>query len=90
MGIAALKIKIMPESVDTDLEEIKQEAEKIIIGQNAKLHSTEIEEIAFGLKALVIIVAWPEEKEQSELEDALRNIPEVQSAEVIDFRRAFG
>ena len=90
MGIAALKIKIMPESVDTDLEKIRQEAEKIINKQNAKLHSSEIEEIAFGLKALILLVAWPEEQEQSGLEDALRNIPEVQSAEVIDFRRAFG
>ncbi len=27
MGIAALKIKIMPESVKTDLEAIKKEAE---------------------------------------------------------------
>ncbi|MBS3090705.1 elongation factor 1-beta [Candidatus Pacearchaeota archaeon] len=90
MGIAALKIKVMPESVNTDLEKIRQEAELIINRQDAKLHSSEIEEIAFGLKALILTIAWPEEKEQSELEDALRSISEVQSAEVIDFRRAFG
>ena len=90
MGIAALKIKIMPESVDTDLEEIKQEAEKIIIRQNAKLHSTEIEEIAFGLKALVIMVAWPEEKDTDIAESLLSKIENVSSVSIEDYRRAFG
>lgn len=90
MGIAALKIRMMPMSVDTDIEKIKKNAEGIIQSKDAKLHSAEIEEIAFGLKALILTVAWPEEKDQSELEDALKKVPEVQSAEVIDFRRAFG
>jgi elongation factor 1-beta len=90
MGIAALKIRIMPESVETDLQAIKKEAEKRISNLNAKLHSSEVQEIAFGLKALILTIAWPEEKEQSEVEEALRSIEEVQSAEVIDFRRAIG
>ncbi|MFH0831926.1 MAG: elongation factor 1-beta [archaeon] len=90
MGIAALKIRMMPVSIDTDIEKIKKNAEKIIQSKDAKLHSAEIEEIAFGLKALILTVVWHEEKDQSELEDALKKVPEVQSVEVIDFRRAFG
>jgi elongation factor 1-beta len=90
MGIAALKIKIMPESPETDLGSIQKEAEEKMSKLNAKLHSVEVEEIAFGLKALILLIAWPEEKEQSKVEDALRSIEGVQSAEVIDFRRAVG
>ncbi len=90
MAIAALKIKIMPESPDTDLERIKKEAEGRIIRLGAKLHSAEEEDIAFGLRALILTIAWPEEGEQSEIEDSLRSIDGVQSAEIIDFRRALG
>ncbi len=90
MAIAALKIKIMPESVETDLEAIKKEAGSKINKLNAKLHSAEVQDIAFGLKALILTIAWPEEKEQSLIEDSLANITGVQSVEVIDFRRAFG
>lgn len=80
----------MPESPDTDLEKIRKEAEDRIEKLNAKLYSSEEQDIAFGLKALILTVAWPEEKEQSEIEDSLRQLEGVQSAEVIDFRRAIG
>lgn len=90
MGIAALKIKIMPVSLETDLQKIRKEAESRIEKLNVKLHSVEEEDIAFGLKALILIIVWPEEKDQSEIENALRSIDEVQSAEIIDFRRAVG
>lgn len=80
----------MPESVETDLQAIKKEAEIRIRKLDAKLHSAEMQEIAFGLKALILTIAWPEEKDQSAIENALRSIKEVQSAEVIDFRRAVG
>lgn len=90
MGIAALKIKIMPESPQTDLEAVRKEAEARIAKLNVKLHSVEEEDIAFGLKALILTIVWPEEKEQSLVEEELRSIKDVQSAEVIDFRRAVG
>jgi len=88
--MAAIKIRIMPSSPSSDIERIKQEAEKIIIEKGGKLHSAEIQPIAFGLRALILTAAWPEELEQEQLEIALRKILDVQSAEVIDFRRAVG
>ncbi|MEM4703099.1 MAG: elongation factor 1-beta [Candidatus Pacearchaeota archaeon] len=91
MVIAALKIKILPDSPDVDLQEIEKKIKKIIEQfPNAKLHSTETEEIAFGLKALILTIAWPENLEQSFLEDKLKSIEHVDSVEVIDFRRAVG
>lgn len=90
MAIAALKIKIMPDSPQINLEEIKQEAEKKISKLGVKLHSSEVQDIAFGLKALTLTIAWPEEKDQSQVENALGGIAGVRSAEIIDFRRAIG
>lgn len=90
MAFAALKMKIMPSSPQSNLEKIREEAEKKITSLGAKLHSHEEEDIAFGLKALILTIAWPEEKEQEEIEHALSNIEDVQSVNVIDFRRAIG
>ena len=92
MAIAALKIRVMPDSIEANLNAILKESEEKIneVGNNAKLHSHEIQPIAFGLKALILTLAWPEEKEQELIESKLREISNVQSVEVIDFRRSIG
>jgi translation elongation factor EF-1beta len=46
--------------------------------------------VAFGLKALIVLFGWPEEKELEEFENALRRIKGVRSVDVIDIRRAIG
>lgn len=90
MALAALKIKIMPVSPETDLEKIKHAAKVEIEKLGAKLHSSEIEPIAFGLNALILTIAWPESQELESIENNLAKIDEVNSVEVIDFRRAIG
>jgi len=91
MGTAALKIKLMPESPDVNLEAIKEKAKELAIKHNKVLvHSIEEEEIAFGLKAIVITLVWPEELEQSVIEDEFAKIPDVNSVQVVDFRRVVG
>ena len=90
MGIAAIQIKIMPESLDINLNEIKEKAEEKIISLGGKINSSKEEEIAFGLKALIITIAWPEEKETSVLESELTEMDGISSAQIIDYRRAFG
>jgi len=90
MGIAAVKIKLMPTSPEVDLEKIKEDA-KIIVGQKSgKNCKFEEEPIAFGLKAIIVFFAWPEEQELEELEEGLKKIENVNSVQVIDMRRAFG
>lgn len=90
MALAALKIKIMPISPDTDLDKIKNKAKIEIEKLEAKLHSSEIEPIAFGLNALILTIAWPESKDLDLIENALLKIEDVNSVEIIDFRRAIG
>lgn len=90
MGTALLQIKIMPESPEVNLEEIQEKAEKIIKenqGQNPKF---EIQPVAFGLKSLTASFAMDESIQTGLFEEKLREIPNLSSVEIIDFRRAFG
>lgn len=90
MAVAALKIKLMPESLETNLEEIKKKAEEKILKLKGMNISFTEENIAFGLKAVIVMLAWPEEQETGILESELAGIDGVSSAQIIDYRRAFG
>ena len=90
MAVVALKIKIMPESLDISLEEIKKKVEEKAKKAGAMNISFTEENIAFGLKALIVQLAYPEEKDTSALETGLGEIEGVSSSQIIDYRRAFG
>jgi len=90
MGIAAVKIKLMPTSPEVDFEGIKSIVKKNVEEMGGKNCSFEEEPIAFGLMALIAFFAWPEESELESLEDALKKIEGINSVQVIDMRRAFG
>jgi len=90
MGKALVKIKIMPESPDTPLGVIEEEAKKIV-KQIAKTEAkTEKEPIAFGLNAIILQFMIDESIPLEGIEEKLRIIPAVSSIDIIDFRRAFG
>ncbi|MEK6859258.1 MAG: elongation factor 1-beta [Nanoarchaeota archaeon] len=90
MGTALVKIKLMPESPDTDLDAIEKKAKKIIDKASTMPARIEKEPIAFGLVALILTFAIDESQSIDETENLLKKIPHVNSAEVIDFRRAIG
>ena len=90
MSIVAIIVKIMPNSPSTDLSQIEKKAKSILEKQGAQNISFSQEPIAFGLKAIMIKFAWPEEKDTFLYEDALSKIPNVSSATTSDYRRAFG
>ncbi len=90
MGMGLIKVKIMPDSPDTDLDTIQNKAEEIIKqGEGGNIKS-EREPIAFGLTAIITFFSRDETLETDNLLDELRAIENVSSAEVIDFRRALG
>jgi len=90
MGIAAVKIKILPTSPEVNLEEIKTTVKELVEKTGGKNCTFEQEPIAFGLEAVIAFFAWPEELELENLEQSLREIEGVSSIQVIDMRRAFG
>ncbi len=92
MAKAVITVKIMPESPEVDLAKIEEEAKKIITDFAGKGETkTEIEPIAFGLKALNIIFVMDESKGSPDpVTEDIAKIKGVNSAEIIDVRRAIG
>lgn len=90
MGTALLKIKLMPASPEVDLEEVKEKSKAIVEKGQGRNCAFEEEPIAFGLKALIISFDIDEEQELEPIEEGLEKIENINSAQVIDMRRAFG
>ncbi len=90
MGTTLLKIKIMPISTKTNLDEIQKKAEDIIINNKGESPRFEKEPIAFGLTALIAAFAIDESISTDIFEDKLKKIKNVKSTDIIDFRRAIG
>ena len=90
MGTALVTIKIMPESPESDLDEIQNKAKQIIEEKGGKTPSTKTEPVAFGLNAILINFAMDESLSQDDFENPLKELDGVNSVEVVDFRRAFG
>jgi len=90
MALAAVTIKIMPVSPEVDLKKLRENVEAIITKIGGILHNCEEQPIAFGLKALIFIIGWPEQKDPGAIETDLAKIENVNSVEITDVRRAFG
>ena len=87
MGIVGIKIKIMPNSPNANLDEIKKKAEKIVKEKGGRNREYEVQPIAFGLNAIIAFFEWPEEKELEEVEQNFSKIKNVNSIQVIDMRK---
>jgi elongation factor 1-beta len=93
MAKAVVTIKIMPVSPDVDLKQVETVAvDKIdVFTGSGGEKRIEIEPIAFGLKALKITFVMDENIGSTDsLEESLREIDGVNSAETVDVRRAIG
>lgn len=89
-GTSAVKYKLMPESLEVDLAKLTEEVKKRIASLGGVFNSAVEEPIAFGLKALIVFFAYPEDREIDEVGNELEKIQGVSSCEMIDYRRAIG
>ncbi|GGM64663.1 elongation factor 1-beta [Halarchaeum rubridurum] len=82
MGKVAAVLKVMPQSPDIDLDELKEDLEDSL-PEGAKLRGFEQEEVAFGLVALLSTVVVPDDAGGTEaVEDAFTNVEGVESVQV--------
>jgi len=91
MAKVVVTLRIMPESPDVDLNNLEKKVLKKIkdvIGNTET--KVEREAIGFGLNALKIFFVMDEQRGTDKIEDAVRNIKDVQSVDIIDVRRAIG
>ena len=89
-GTVILIIKIMPDAPNAPLEDIKSKAKSFMENNGAKTLTIEEQNVAFGLKALIVKCAFPEEKGTDLVETELSKIEHVSSITIEDYRRAFG
>lgn len=80
MGEVVMKLKIMPNDVNTDLEKIK---EQIVNTNEVDIRDSGIQPIAFGLRALTIVAVMPDKEGVNDkfVED-IQKIEGVENVEV--------
>jgi len=86
-GINGAKYKLMPESPESNLDEIQAAAKKIVEDLGGTNKEYEIEPIAFGLKAVIVFFFYPDDKDLEDLENKFAEIKNVASAQLIDMRK---
>jgi elongation factor 1-beta len=90
MARVAVVLKVYPEDVNIDLEELRREIERRL-PQDYSLKAWDEEPIAFGLKALRLLITMPEEIEggTEPLEQIISQVPGVSQVEVELIQRVF-
>ena len=79
MGEVALKYRIMPESPDSDIENIVSKISEVIPA-DATVGAHEVKPFAFGLNAIMVaILGIDREGFATEVEEGLNGLPEVQT-----------
>lgn len=82
MGKVNALLKVNVDDVDTDFDELAEEIESEL-PNSANLNDTDTEEVAFGLKALLVLVEIPDvEGGTEEVESLISDIDTVKSVTV--------
>ena len=87
MGDVAAKIRIMPTDMDVDLNELKEALTKVV-PKGARLHGFSEEPVAFGLKALMVVVKVGDlEGGTEQVEEAFGKVKGVENVSVEELGR---
>ena len=84
MGEVGLQYRVLPEGLDVDLKKLKDEIGKAL-PQGALLRASEERPVAFGLKALHVLIVLDDKKGGAEqVETAISGVSGVQSVEIVE------
>jgi len=82
-----VKLRVMPEGVETDLDGIQEKIRSLAKGA-FEVHSMEVKPIAFGLKALEVNLLFNDAAGgMDETQEAVKNIGGVSEVETLDVNR---
>ncbi len=91
MAQVVVTLKIMPESPSTDFASIQEKATKLIHEFGGQVGKVDIQNVAFGLKALNLFFMMDEDVGSTEsLEQEIAKLHGVNSVDVTDVRRTVG
>lgn len=84
MGEVGLQYRVLPEGLDVDLKKLKDEIGKAL-PTGAHLKASEERPVAFGLKALHVLIVLDDKKGGAEqVEEAIGKVNGVQSVEIVE------
>lgn len=84
MGDVLVQLRVLPESVDVDLNNLK-EAISEKIEKLCKVNEVKVEEIGFGLNALMFSVIIPDEEGKIDaVENAISSVKDVSQVDTRD------
>ena len=87
MGEVAAKIRIMPTDMGVDLNKLKDEL-TMVVPKGARLHGFSEEPVAFGLKALMVVVKVGDlEGGTEKVEEAFGKVKGVENVSVEELGR---
>ena len=89
-NVAAIIVKIMPASPQSNLQEIEKHARHAMEKHGARNITFEEKEVAFGLKSIHMKLAIDESKGTDLIEMELSKLADISSVTIEDYRRAFG
>ncbi|RLF12416.1 MAG: elongation factor 1-beta [Thermoprotei archaeon] len=75
-------VKVMPEDVGINLEQLKDDIQKSL-PEGVSLQKSAVEEVAFGIKVLKLVLLLPEEEGGTyQVEEAISKVKGVSQVEV--------
>ncbi|OUJ19402.1 Translation elongation factor EF-1 beta [Methanonatronarchaeum thermophilum] len=81
MGDVAAKIKVMPKSPEVDLDELESTIKELVT--MGSVNKVEREDVAFGLKALMLTIVVPDGEGGTEvIEEKLSEVGDIESVRV--------
>ena len=84
MGEVGLQYRVLPEGLEVDLDKLKNDIGKALPA-GALLKASEQRPVAFGLKALHVLIVLDDKKGGAEaVETAISGVPGVQSVEIVE------
>ena len=84
MGEVGLQYRVLPEGLEVDLTKLEADI-KNALPDGARLRAAEQRPLAFGLKALHVLIVMDDKKGGADqVEDAISKVPGVQSVEIVE------
>ena len=84
MGEVGMQYRILPEGLEVDLEKLEEDIKKAL-PEGARLRAAEQRPLAFGLKALHVLIVMDDKKGGAEqVESAITSVAGVQSVEIVE------
>jgi len=84
LGEVGLQYRVLPEGLEVDLKKMRDDIGKVL-PQGAVLRASEERPLAYGLKALHVLIVIDDKKGGAEqVESAIAGVPGVQSVEIVE------